>query len=112
MAPGPLSSRVADLCQEVGHRLGGATQAQVLDVLNGIAREYRLERYVPTFTVIEEDRAAVLSDTAFVQRTTNRMLSMRLADFLRIRNGKLVEFREFTDTFDAVEQAIGRWIEV
>src|ERR1044071_1071163 len=32
MAPGPLSARVADLCQEVGHRLGGATQGQVLDV--------------------------------------------------------------------------------
>ncbi len=32
MAPGPLSARVADLCLEVGHRLGGATQAQVHDV--------------------------------------------------------------------------------
>src|SRR3954452_592569 len=32
MAPGPLSSRVADLCQEAGHRLGGGTQAQVFDV--------------------------------------------------------------------------------
>src|SRR3954471_11077334 len=32
MSPGPLSARVADLCQEVSHRLGGATQAQVLDV--------------------------------------------------------------------------------
>src|SRR5256714_487475 len=32
MAPGPLSARVADLCQEVGHRLGGPTQGQVLDV--------------------------------------------------------------------------------
>src|SRR5438067_5624225 len=31
MAPGPLSSRVADLCAEVGHRLGGAAQSQVYD---------------------------------------------------------------------------------
>jgi hypothetical protein len=32
MAPGPLSARVAGLCAEVGHRLGGGTQAQVADV--------------------------------------------------------------------------------
>jgi energy-coupling factor transporter ATP-binding protein EcfA2 len=32
MTPRPLSGRVADLCQEVGGRLGGAAQAQVRDV--------------------------------------------------------------------------------
>src|SRR3954447_15141594 len=32
MAPGPLSARVAGLCQEVGHRLGGATPGQGFDV--------------------------------------------------------------------------------
>src|SRR3954469_22214018 len=32
MSAGPLSTRVADLCGEVGNRLGGAAQAQVVDV--------------------------------------------------------------------------------
>src|SRR3954466_10863589 len=42
MAPGPLSSRVADLCQEVGHRLGGGTQAQVFDVRRRLGEPLRV----------------------------------------------------------------------
>src|SRR3954452_21748935 len=42
MAPGPLSARVADLCQEVGHRLGGATQAQVYDVRQRLGEPLRV----------------------------------------------------------------------
>jgi ketosteroid isomerase-like protein len=87
-------------------------KAQVLDVLGAIGKDYALERYVPEFIVVDGERAAVLSDAAFVQRATNRTLSMRLADFLRFRDGRLVEFREFTDTFDAVEQALGKWLDV
>src|SRR3954447_8671058 len=42
MAPGPLSSRVADLCQEVGHRLRGGTQAQVFDVRRRLGEPLRV----------------------------------------------------------------------
>jgi ketosteroid isomerase-like protein len=87
-------------------------KAQVLDVLGAIAKDYELERYVPEIVVVEGDRAAVMSDAAFLQRATNRTLSLRLADFLRFHDGQLIEFREFTDTFDAVEQALGKWLDV
>src|SRR5438067_13482953 len=42
MAPGPLSSRVADLCAEVGHRLGGAAQSQVYDVRRRLSEPLRV----------------------------------------------------------------------
>src|SRR5512141_1230212 len=42
MTVGPLSSRVAGLCQEAGHRLGGATQAQVLDVRRRLGEPLRV----------------------------------------------------------------------
>src|SRR5437763_2660150 len=42
MAPGPLSSRVADLCAEVGHRLGGAAQSQVYDVRRRLGEPLRV----------------------------------------------------------------------
>jgi ketosteroid isomerase-like protein len=87
-------------------------KAQVLDVLAALGKDYALERHVPEIILVEGERAAVLSDAAFVQRATNRTLSLRLADFLRFRDGRLIEFREFTDTFDAVEQALGKWLEV
>ena len=87
-------------------------KAQVIDVLGAIAKDYEVERYVPEVVIVDGDRAAVMSDAAFKQRATGRTLSIRLADFLRFRDGKLIEFREFADTFDAVEQALGKWIEV
>jgi ketosteroid isomerase-like protein len=84
----------------------------VLDVLAGIAKDYRLERYQPEIVVVEGDRAAVLSDVTFMQRTSQRKLRMRLVNFLRFREGRLVEFREFADTFDLVEQALGQFIQL
>ena len=49
---------------------------------------------------------------AFLQRATKRTLTFRTVNFLRFRDGRLVEFREFTDTFDVVERALGRWLVV
>jgi ketosteroid isomerase-like protein len=87
-------------------------KAAVLEALATIGTDYELERHTPEIMIVEGDRAAVLSDVAFVQRATNRTLRMRLVNFLRFRDGQLIEFREFSDTYDAVEQALGTWIKV
>jgi ketosteroid isomerase-like protein len=87
-------------------------KAAVLETLSGIAREYALERYQPEVIVVDGERAAVMSNVAFIQRSTGRTLSFRNANFLRFRDGRIVEFREFIDTFDVVEQALGRWLVV
>lgn len=42
MSPGPLSTRVADLCVEVGHRLGGSAKAQVFDVQRRLGEPLRV----------------------------------------------------------------------
>jgi Dynamin family len=42
MAPGPLSARVAGLCQEVGGRVSGRTQAEVLDVRRRLSEPLRI----------------------------------------------------------------------
>ncbi len=83
-------------------------KAAVLETMQGIGRKYELKSYVPEIVVVEGDRAAVMSNTSFVQRATGRVIRVRLANFLRFRNGKVIEFREFANTFDLVEQALGR----
>jgi ketosteroid isomerase-like protein len=88
-----------------GYRRG---KAAVLQALAGIAKDYELKSYVPQVVVVDGDRAAVMSDVAFMQRATERTLHFHLANFLRIQNGRLIEFREFANTFDVVEQALGR----
>ena len=80
----------------------------VLQALRGIAEQYTLQSYVPEIMIVDGERAAVLSDVSFIQRATNRTLRFRIANFLRIKDGRVIEFREFANSFDVVEQALGR----
>jgi ketosteroid isomerase-like protein len=74
----------------------------------GIAAAYSLQSYKQEIMIVDGDRAAVMSDVSFTQRATNRTMRFRVANFLRFQDGKLIEFREFTNSFDVVEQALGR----
>ncbi len=84
----------------------------VLHALAGMALSYSLESYVPDFVIIDGDRAAIMADVSLTQHATGRMLRFRVANFLRIQDGRLIEFREFADSFDQVEQALGRVVEL
>ena len=87
-------------------------RAAVLQAMAGIAERYALESYTPEIMIVDGDRAAVMSDVSFKQRATDRMLRFRVANFLRLQDGKLIEFREFANTFDVVEQALGREVQL
>jgi ketosteroid isomerase-like protein len=80
----------------------------VLEAMARIAESYALERYKREIVIVEGDRAAVMSDVSFKQRATDRMLRFRIANFLRFQDGRIIEFREFINSFDVVEQALGR----
>lgn len=84
----------------------------VLQALAAVAKDYALERYEPEITIVEGDRAAVLCNVAFRQRATDRTLTFRTVSLLKFRDGRVVEYREFSDTFDVVEQVLGRWLVV
>ena len=92
-----------------GQRRG---RTAVLEAMGGIAKDFALARYEPRIVIVEGDRAAVMSEVDFRQRSTGRMLSMQLANFLRFRDGRLIEFREYANTFDLAEQALGRSIDL
>jgi ketosteroid isomerase-like protein len=84
----------------------------VLQALAAMAQAYSLESYEPDFFIVDNDRAAIMADLALRQFTTDRILRFRAANFLRIEDGKIIEFREFADSFDQVEQALGRLVEL
>ncbi|MGA2566480.1 MAG: nuclear transport factor 2 family protein [Pseudolabrys sp.] len=80
----------------------------VLAAMAEIAVTFSLESYNPQVTIIEGARAALMSDVGYRQRTTGRVLRLRIAGFMRLQDSRLIEYREFIDSFDAVEQALGR----
>jgi ketosteroid isomerase-like protein len=78
-------------------------RAAVLKAMGRIAQSYALESYKREIVLVEGDRAAVMSDVSFTQRATGRLLRFRVANFLRVQDGGVIEFREFANTFDVVE---------
>jgi ketosteroid isomerase-like protein len=87
-------------------------RAAVFEALAAIAEAFALESYKPKIMTVEGERVAVMSDVSFIQRATNRMLRFRIVNFLRWKDGRLIEFREFINSFDAVEQALGRELQL
>jgi ketosteroid isomerase-like protein len=57
--------------------------------------------------LIDDDRAATFIRLSAVHVMTGRTVSYRSAQFLRFRDGKLIEFRAVIDSFDAAEQVLG-----
>jgi ketosteroid isomerase-like protein len=58
---------------------------------------FSLESYNPQAMIIEGVRAALMSDVGYRQRATGRVLRLRIAGFMRLQDGRLIEYREFID---------------
>lgn len=97
---GPVS-----IFPEIGHRHGKAEVFRSFERLNTL---YHFERYVTDHLIAEGDWAAGIADVTMTQRASGRIIQCRIASFHRARGGRLIEYRGFCDTFDAVEQTLGR----
>jgi ketosteroid isomerase-like protein len=65
-------------------------------------------RFVPESIVVDGDRAAMLSRQSSRRAADDRAICFRVTNFMRFRDGKVVENVLLIDSFDAVEQVIGR----
>jgi ketosteroid isomerase-like protein len=83
-------------------------KAAIAAMMKNQHAEYEHLTYQPIFMVVETDVAAVIVMVRLKQRSTGRIIQLVNAHFLRLRNGRIVELREFMDTFDAVQQVLGR----
>ncbi len=62
--------------------------------------------------VVEGDRVAILNRFTARRRTDDRPISYRLAQFIRIRDNKIIEYLSLLDSFDAAEQMLGHPLDV
>ncbi len=89
---------------------GGSRRGKA-EVLKGFAtlyRDFNFSEYIVEAVVVDGERVATLSNANMTQRATGRIIRVRTANFYRFRNGKVIEYRGFTDSFDMVEQVRGR----
>ncbi len=98
-----------DVFAFLGQRRG---RAAVLDGFGEIARKLQVTNYQVEILLVEGDRAAALIRITSIVRATGKVISVRTSQFSRFHNAKVVEMRGVLDSYDMVEQTIGRPLDV
>lgn len=80
----------------------------VLDLVGRVVPNmFKVFNVVRDVTLIDGDRVATLNRMSGRRSDGGRVISYRLAHFMRVRDGKVLENISLMDSFDAVEQLIG-----
>jgi len=83
-------------------------KAAVIEVIRQIAENVRVHRFDRESVMLAEDSAASMMRYSLTALDSNKPVSLRLAHFAKFRSGRLISIRVLVDTFDLVEQALGR----
>ena len=83
-----------------------------LDAMRQIADALVVARNVIRVVMVDGDWAAVIMDRTVMQRGTGRTLVYKVAAFFRFQQGRVAEYQAFYDSFDMLEQVIGRTLDV
>ena len=88
-------------------------KAAVLDLIERqVPAVLRTFSFVPDSIVVDGEHVAMLSRQSSKRAVDGRVISYRVANFLRFRNGQVVENLSLLDSFDAVEQVLGHPLDV
>lgn len=87
-------------------------KAAVLDVIGRITDNVRVHRFDREQIMLGTDTAALMTRYSLTLLDVNKPISLRLAQFVQFKAGRLIHLRVLVDTFDLVEQALGRPIQL
>ncbi|WP_426420791.1 nuclear transport factor 2 family protein [Bradyrhizobium genosp. A] len=82
----------------------------VLDVIREISDNVQIRRFDRERTTLDVDAAASMLRCSLAARKSDKSISLRAAQFAQFKAGRLISMRVLVDTFDLVEQALGRQI--
>lgn len=82
----------------------------VLDVIREISENVQIRRFDRETTMLGVDSAASMLRCSLTARQSDKSISLRVAQFAQFKAGRLISMRVLVDTFDLVEQALGRQI--
>ena len=94
-----------DLFAFFGQRHG---KAAVLEGYREVGLRLDVTAYQVETLLVDGDRAAALIRLTSVVRATDKVMSVRTSQFSRFRDGKIIEMRAILDSYDMVEQTLGR----
>ena len=94
-----------DMFPFLGARRG---KAAVMEVLRQIADNVRVRRFDRETIMLGVDSAASMLRYSLTALDSDKPITLRLAHFAQFKAGRLRSLRVLVDTFDLVEQALGR----
>jgi ketosteroid isomerase-like protein len=92
-----------------GPRRGRAAVMDVFERL--IPAVVHVTSYVTDILLVDGERAAGLNRLTGRLQATGRVISCRLANFLRFHDGKICEYRSLMDSYATVEEIIGQRVD-
>jgi ketosteroid isomerase-like protein len=98
-----------DMFPFLGARLG---KDAVLETVRQIADTVHIRRLDRETLMLDDGAAATMVRCAMTTQESDRPITARLAQFMHFRAGKLARLRILIDTFDLVEQTLGRPIDL
>ena len=94
-----------DMFPFLGARRG---KEAVLDVIKQIAENIRVHRFERETIMLGVDSAASMLRYSLTALDSSKPISLRVAHFAQFKAGRLRSIRVLLDTFDLVEQMLGR----
>jgi hypothetical protein len=94
-----------DMFPFLGARRG---KEAVLEVVRQIADNIRVHRFDRESIMLGVDSAASMLRYSLTMLDSSEPISLRLAHFAQFKAGRLVSIKVLVDTFDLVEQTLGR----
>ena len=94
-----------DMFPFFGSRKG---KAAVMEVVRQIAENVRVHRFDRESIMLGVDSAASMVRYSLTALDSNKPISLRIAHFAQFREGRLRSLRILVDTYELVEQALGR----
>ncbi|WFU42638.1 nuclear transport factor 2 family protein [Bradyrhizobium sp. CB82] len=80
----------------------------VLDVIRRIADNFRVRRFDRETIMLGVDSASSMLRYSLTALDSDKPISLRVAQFAQFKAGRLLNMRVLVDTFDLVEQVLGR----
>ncbi len=96
-----------DMFPFLGARRG---KSAVMQVVRQIAENVRVYRFDRETVMLGVDAASSMLRYTLTSLESSKPISLRIAHFAQFRNGRLRNIRVLLDSFDLVEQALGRHI--
>ena len=96
-----------DMFPFLGARRG---KAAVMEVIRQIAENVRVYRFDRETVMLGADSASSMLRYTLTSLESSKPISLRVAHFAQFKSGRLRSIRVLLDSFDLVEQALGRHI--